>query len=65
MALLKPEPQEEFITVTAKLPTSLRQDIEAYLQYAGLRSMNEFLKKASELVLHQDKGFRRWHKENK
>lgn len=62
MALLQPDKQEKIVTVTAKIPMMLRHDIEAYLQYSGLRSVNKFLKKATELVLHQDKDFKRWQK---
>ena len=61
MPILKPTKNEPFITVTAKLPETLKKNIDDYIQFAELNSMNEFLCKAAEWVLSKDK---EWHQQN-
>jgi hypothetical protein len=58
MPILKPNKNDKFITVSAKLPETLKKEIDDYIQFAELNSMNEFLCKASEWVLSKDK---EWH----
>lgn len=60
MPLLKPKNQENLVTVTAKFPASLKEEVDAYIAFAGLKSMNEFLNKASEWVLAKDKDWKKF-----
>lgn len=59
MPLLKPNKQEKLVTVTAKFPESLKEEVEAYLEFSGLKSVNEFLNKATEWVLSKDRDWRK------
>lgn len=59
MPLLKPDKQEKLVTVTAKFPESLKDEVEAYLKFTGLKSMNEFLNKSANLIVLMDKDWKR------
>ena len=59
MPILKSEKKGKEISVSAKLPESLKKEIDEYVKFASLQSINEFVVKASEYVLSKDKDWKK------
>lgn len=62
MPILTPEVREKEVTISTKIPESLKDEIERYLSFAKLNSISEFIMKASEYVLAKDRDWRK-HKQ--
>lgn len=59
MPILKSTKKTKDISISAKFPESLKQEVDAYIAFAELGSMNEFLIKAAEYVLAKDKEWKK------
>ncbi len=58
MPILKPKKTEREISVSSKFPESLKKEMDQYIKFAGLSSVNEFLTKATEFVFSKDKDWK-------
>ena len=59
MPILKSERKGKEVSISAKLPEALKKEIDGYIEFASLQSINEFVIKASEYVLSKDKEWKK------
>jgi len=64
MAILKPIQKTEMKSISAKIPQYLKDDINAYCEYANIEGLQDFIIQASKHILEKDKGFLK-HKKTK
>ena len=57
MAILKPIQKIEMKSISAKIPQYLKDDINAYCEYANIKGLQDFIIQASKHILAKDKGF--------
>ena len=60
MPILKADKKEKEVSISAKISESLKNDIDGYISFAGLSSVNEFLIKASEYTLSKDSEWKKF-----
>lgn len=63
MAILKPIQKTEMKSISAKIPQYLKDDINAYCEYANIKGLQDFITQASKHILEKDKGFLKYQKD--
>ncbi|GGG04735.1 MULTISPECIES: hypothetical protein [Cysteiniphilum] len=64
MTILKPIKKSETVSISAKFPKHLKNEINDYCTLAGIETMQDFLIQASEYVLSKDKDWVKHKKDN-
>ena len=64
MPILKPIKKNELISISAKFPKHLKDEISDYCTLAGIETTQDFLIQASEYVLSKDKDWVKYKKDN-
>ena len=59
MAAIEPDKKEREVSVSAKFPESLRKEMDAYMKYAGFKSVNKFMVKTVKFLFDKDKSWRK------
>ena len=58
MPLIAKTPKQDLVLIKAKVPASLKEEIQAYCQWADIGDMSYFLSEAAQYVLKKDKDWR-------
>jgi hypothetical protein len=64
MTILKAMKRDETVSINAKFPKSLKEEIHDYCILAGIEAMQDFLTQSAEYILLRDKDWIKYKKDH-